>query len=68
MDCVHHWLIAPPAGPMSTGKCRKCGAEREFSTSDEKLPNSGRVKHSMAISSGIRTILGPRRVEEAYKE
>lgn len=28
--CSHHWLIESPAGPVSKGTCRKCGAEREF--------------------------------------
>lgn len=31
MECVHHWLIAPPEGPTSEGVCRKCGERREFS-------------------------------------
>lgn len=29
-ECVHHWLIEPPEGPVSTGVCRKCGARQEF--------------------------------------
>lgn len=28
--CVHHWIIAPPEGPTSTGVCKKCGAIKEF--------------------------------------
>lgn len=28
--CVHHWIIAPPEGPTSTGVCKKCGAVKEF--------------------------------------
>ena len=29
-QCVHHWIIAPPEGPTSTGVCKKCGAVKEF--------------------------------------
>ena len=29
-DCVHHWLIDTPNGPVSDGLCIKCGEEREF--------------------------------------
>lgn len=27
--CVHHWVIAPQAGPYSEGVCNKCDAVRE---------------------------------------
>ena len=28
--CQHHWVIGRPAGPVSTGACRRCGEERDF--------------------------------------
>ncbi len=28
--CRHHWLIEPPGGPTSTGRCLHCGSERQF--------------------------------------
>lgn len=28
---AHHWLIEPPVGPRSVGRCRGCGSERAFS-------------------------------------
>ncbi len=28
--CQHHWLIDAPAGPISWGRCKLCGDEREF--------------------------------------
>ena len=31
--CTHHWIIQPPEGPVSQGRCRLCGEEREFSNS-----------------------------------
>ena len=31
--CPHHWIIETPEGPVSKGKCRMCGEEREFSNS-----------------------------------
>ena len=35
-QCRHHWLIAPPSGPTSLGRCKRCGEERYFinSTAD----------------------------------
>ena len=29
------WLIDPPNGPVSMGKCSKCGIEKEFKNSFE---------------------------------
>lgn len=31
--CSHYWLISPPSGPTSKGRCKICGAEREFKNS-----------------------------------
>lgn len=31
--CEHHWQIASPNGPTSTGTCRVCGEVREFKNS-----------------------------------
>ena len=32
--CVHHWVVESPAGPTSTGRCKRCGEEREFGNWD----------------------------------
>jgi hypothetical protein len=28
--CVHHDRIAPPEGPVSIGRCKYCGREKEY--------------------------------------
>ncbi len=33
--CSHHWKIKAPDGPVSKGRCRLCGEEREFSNTSE---------------------------------
>ena len=37
-SCEHHWVIASPAGPVSRGVCRLCGAERDFQNYMEGAP------------------------------
>ena len=32
-DCIHHWLIEPSNGPMSTGVCKNCTSQKLFKTS-----------------------------------
>ena len=47
-DCTHHWVIEPPNGAVSRGKCKLCGIDQEFRNSFEysswygtKSPNAG---------------------------
>jgi len=37
--CRHYWIIEPPNGATSRGRCRFCGQEREF---DNLGPDSWR--------------------------
>ena len=30
-ECVHHWVLEAPNGPMAKGRCSVCGEERDFS-------------------------------------
>ncbi len=34
-DCTHHWVIEPPNGAVSKGKCKLCGTDQEFRNSFE---------------------------------
>lgn len=29
-QCVHHWVIDPPDGPISKGTCIRCGTGKDF--------------------------------------
>ena len=33
--CKHHWMIEPPNGAVSIGKCKTCGISQEFRNSFE---------------------------------
>jgi hypothetical protein len=33
--CAHHWVIDSPRGALSSGRCKRCGEEREFRNSTE---------------------------------
>ena len=28
--CVHHWVLEPPRGELTAGRCKKCGKEKDF--------------------------------------
>ncbi len=49
--CTHHWVIEPPNGAVSKGKCKLCGNDQEFRNSFEysswygtKSPNANAKK------------------------
>lgn len=49
--CTHHWVIEPPNGAVSRGKCKLCGVDQEFRNSFEysswygtKSPNANAKK------------------------
>lgn len=33
----HYWLLEAPNGPVSKGRCKRCGAEREYGNSLEEF-------------------------------
>ena len=33
----HYFVVAPPHGPTSLGRCQKCGRERQFRNSPEEV-------------------------------
>ncbi len=35
-ECAHHWVLPSPGGLTSTGHCKFCGAEKEFSNAVAK--------------------------------
>lgn len=36
-NCVHHWRIESPNGRESRGVCKRCGATKAFSNSNESV-------------------------------
>lgn len=67
-SCIHHWLIDSPSGPVAHGRCKLCGEERDFDNSSLYEKAGKRGGHRSAITAAIQEVLGPRKMEEAYKE
>lgn len=36
--CQHHWAIETPNGAFSRGRCKRCGAERDFRNAEPENP------------------------------
>ena len=67
-SCAHHWLIETPKGPMAHGRCKLCGEERDFDNGYFFEKIGKKAIHETTITAGLRSILGPNMMEEAYKE
>lgn len=57
--CTHHWVIEPPNGAVSVGKCKTCGISQEFRNSFEysswygtKSPSAGKSNGAAKPASG----------------
>ncbi len=63
--CQHHWIIDTPQGALSSGRCKRCGEEREFRNSandyiwDGDSSSSGYGRHG-----GVRSTPKPVAEEE----
>ena len=54
-ECIHHWLVESPNGPISEGVCKKCNQIKQFSNSENikkrgrRNPLTGTVTHTPDI-------------------
>lgn len=67
-ECTHHFLIESPNGPMAHGRCKLCGEERDFDNSYLFEKIGKKEGHRAAVTAGIRSVMGPNVMKEAYKE
>ena len=47
-ECIHHWDLGAVHGGIIHGKCRKCGAEKDFSSTPTSSYAIGQGKKKAA--------------------
>jgi hypothetical protein len=52
--CVHHWVIDAPSGRESSGRCKRCGATRNFANSTESVMWEQTNTLRSSLRSGVR--------------
>jgi hypothetical protein len=69
-ECHHYWIIAGVKGPVSEGRCKFCGSQKEFKNYLQDCLNSDNSEHwergswqgggkaEQAILSEIEQLLG----------
>jgi hypothetical protein len=50
-ECAHHWRIETPAGEVSKGVCKHCGATRSFANYSERKTMTRTVKPASTAAS-----------------
>jgi hypothetical protein len=58
-ECGHYWLIESPDGPISKGRCKLCGVEKEFSNSwtDSESPDSENSVFSLPELTDVDSVI-----------
>jgi hypothetical protein len=49
--CVHHWVLARPEDEVIRGRCKRCGATREYPASVEGASREGVYEEAASLKS-----------------
>ena len=51
--CVHHWVLARPEDEVIRGRCKRCGATREYPASLEGASRQGVYEEAASLKGSI---------------
>jgi hypothetical protein len=51
--CVHHWVLSLPEDDVVRGRCKRCGAVREYPASVEGASRQGVYDEAAALNSTV---------------
>jgi hypothetical protein len=51
--CVHHWILSVPDDDVIRGRCKRCGATREYPASVEGASREGVYGEAAALSKTV---------------
>jgi hypothetical protein len=52
-DCVHHWVLSPPRDEVVRGRCKRCGATRDYPASVEGASREGIYGEAASLSKSV---------------
>ena len=52
-DCVHHWVLGVPQDDVVKGRCKRCGAHRDYPASVEGASRQGMYDEAASLGRGI---------------
>ena len=51
--CVHHWVLSMPDADVVHGRCKRCGAVREYPASVEGASRQGVYDEAASLSRTV---------------
>jgi hypothetical protein len=51
--CVHHWVLSAPEDDVIRGRCKRCGATREYPASVEGASRQGVYEEAASLNRSI---------------
>ncbi len=51
--CVHHWVLSVPEEDVVRGRCKRCGATREYPASVEGASRQGVYEEAASLSRSV---------------
>jgi hypothetical protein len=52
-DCVHHWVLSLPENDVVRGRCKRCGARRDYPASVEGASRQGMYEEAAGLNRSI---------------
>jgi hypothetical protein len=52
-SCVHHWVLSHPEDDVIRGRCKRCGARREYPASVEGASRQGVYDEAASLSRSV---------------
>ncbi len=52
-QCVHHWVLSHPEDDVIRGRCKRCGAEREYPASVEGASRQGVYDEAAGLNKSV---------------
>jgi hypothetical protein len=51
--CVHHWVLGLPENDVIHGRCKRCGATREYPASVEGASRAGVYDEAASLGKSV---------------
>ena len=58
-QCIHHWILEPPNGPVTEGICKKCDRIKKFDNSENLNKRARRNPVTGAVTRTPDIVLNP---------
>ena len=52
-DCTHHWVLSSPQDEVILGRCKRCGASREYPATLEGASRQGIYDEAASLRTSV---------------